>query len=144
VDGDPVGERHGEGGDEIGPAGHRHAVEQPFGRAPDERLGGVDDLGRERGDHHPADGRVLRWVELPEDAVLEGHLDTLGLHARGVGQRLGVPQCLAAFGVPGDVVHPARDGRHRPLPAQLLQQRPGALGLPRIERIEPTRHRRAA
>ncbi len=55
VDGHAVGERDGERGDEIGPARHRHAVEQSLGRTPDERLRRVHDLGRERRDHHPAD-----------------------------------------------------------------------------------------
>src|SRR5262249_34568349 len=54
---------------------------------------------------------------------------------------LRVAQRLPALGMAGDVVHPPRDRRNPPLPPQLLQQRPSALGLPRIERIETTPHR---
>jgi hypothetical protein len=145
VDRDAVGQRHRERRHQISAAGDRHAVEETLGRAPDERLGGVDDLGGEGGDHDPTNRGVVGRVELAEDPVLFRDLDAGRLHPGRVRERVGVAQHPTAFGMPGDVVHAARDGRHRTVPAQLLQQRPGALRLPRIERIKlAPRHRTGA
>ena len=54
------------------------------------------------------------------------------------------PVAEVVLGVARHVVHPACDARRRPLPPQLLQKRPGALGLPRIERIERNENGRSS
>ena len=72
-------------------------VEEVVGRRAHERLRFVHDRRRQRGDHHAPHERMLRGVELAEDAVLERDDDARCLHSRRVRERRGVAHDRAAL-----------------------------------------------
>ena len=134
MDSDTVRERHGERGDEVGTRRAVQLVEEVVGRRAHERLRFVDDRRRQRGDHHAPHERMLRGVELAEDAVLERDDDARCLHSRRVRERRGVAHDRTALRPARHVRQVAGDSGDGAARAQLPEQRPRVLAP--AERIE--------
>ena len=121
--------------DEIEAVGREGAEQRGRGLG-DEGLGGVDDLGRHRSDHHSAHGGVARRVQLAEEAVFLGDLHSRSLHPRRVGERLGVAQHRARLLVTRHVPQTARKRRDRALGAEFPQRVPRVAGHRGVEGVE--------